>query len=314
MNRLNEKTFLDLRAAAGTFRTAIEKACQQYWQEKEKFTRYKDDIAEQYILNARNRARQDIQVARDSFAEEANAQIKNLRDELSRSLLLRPNTVLVEEVQLYSNFGLKPTKLEVEALRDMNGGNILGGKVINAMLEKVGSDWRLDTSATEQFVKDLKDLSTWANADVLYIPENNIHEISEIMTGAPHLVNIADGSLMDVGRTWTFDDMLITSNIFKVVVDDMVAMSERWTSDIIPTLYQEELYPDKEDPETGEEISGAEQFVADHAAAGKNASVTPKFTPGEALAKQMGKDEAERTATAKAVVERYAAGVGAAKL
>ena len=314
MNRLNEKTFLDLRAAAGTFRTAIEKACLEYRQEKEKSTRYKDDIAEQYILNARNRARQDIQVARDDFSAEANAQIKNLRDELSRSLLLRPNTVLVEEVQLFSNFGLKPTKLEVEALRDMNNANILGGKIINAMLEKTGSNWRLDTSATEAFEKDLKDLSTWANADVLYVPENYIHEISEIMTGAPHLINNADGSLVDMGRTWDFNDMLITSSIFKAVVDDMVAMSERWTGDIIPTLYQENLYPDKVNPETGEEISGTEQFVADHAAAGKNASVTPKFTPGEALAKQMGKDEAERTATAKAVVERYAAGAGVAKL
>lgn len=298
MNEFVKDKFKNITAAASGLNSEIARICANFRDAKTRAAVLKDEEAA--IANARNIAVKAIRVAQADFRALANSEIAALKADISRALLLRPNTVLVEEVRLYTDFGLKPTRTEVEALRDLNGANFLGCRLINAMLKKNDADWRLNTSDVADFEKDMKDLDAWANADSLTVPADFRGELVEIMTGEPHLQRIADGSLMVLGFRWDAADVTICSEGFRAMVSNLDKMSERWSTDTVPTIFSPELYPD-----------GAEQFVDALQKTGKNAAVATAQTAGEKVAKTYGNEARANRKTYETVMQKYTDGAGA---
>lgn len=302
MNRNAKNSFMKISGAISAYKAATVEILTRYRDADERAKRdaaqYKDE--DQRYQEAKAAlvagARQELDAARARMGEIIKAEVDNLRGVLKDHVIIRPNPVFTDVLKSYTDFDLQPTETEIKAMLELSGGAALGLKMMNAALEKVHSDYRIEYTDVTAFERDIAYLAGLAERALCYAPEGCHHEICQLYADSPRLRNG-----IDLGEKWSSTSLITQKMIFESAVDGLDAMSERWSAETVPSIKQlEDFYKDNED------ATAAEQFIADREAVADAATVTT--TPDITKARQMGHDRAEANRAARDVVQMYADG------
>ncbi len=305
MNKGNQAIFKKITDAAQDYRVTVRVALEKYRADAEHAKLLKDETG--YMAAAKTNARNRIDQAEKSFRKAVSDQLPELKKELRQHLATRPNPGFLDALRVYSDFGIVPTRSDVEALVDANGGNPLGLRALNRVLEKTGAKFRVNAPDSAQYEADLKALDHLANREVKY-SQNELHtELAAIYKGTPRLQYRPDGSSFDSGYKWDGTGLLISSNGFESAINSLAPMAERWSAAMLPDFDQIQNYEPTTDPDTGEKISAARQFADDYRAT-KDAAAVTEDGAGIEQAKAIAEKNAENTATYNKVMEHYGIG------
>ena len=281
MNRNAKTAFTTIQGAATAYRAAVAEILVKYRDADERAkldaAKYKDEqtiYAEKHSALVAD-ARQQLDAARDKLGEIVKGEVDTLRGVLKDHVCIRPGNLFSDALRCYVDYDLQPTATEIEAMMELNGGTMLGLRMMNAALEKVHSDFRIEYTDATAFERDISNLCGLAERALCYAPEGCHHEICQLYADSPRL-----RGGFDLGEKWSSTSLITQKMIFESAVDGLDAMSERWSAETVPSIKQlEDFYKDNED------ATAAEQFIADREAVADAATVTT--TPDITKARQM---------------------------
>lgn len=303
MNKYNAETFKKIKRAAENYQTDVTTAYSLYRQRAENAKAYKDE--EGQITAAKEAARESINRAENVFTRAVKEELDDLRDELNRHLTTAPNSKYLEALNVYNAYGITPGKTEVAALMQQAGGNTLSLCALNAVLDKTHSAYRVSAPNAEDFERDLDILGQLAEGHIMWSPKGYHLEAVDVWSGITRQARNENGQYFNTGVAWDSVGILTHSTAFESSINKLDEMAERWTDSVLPTIYDSERYQTSKDPDTGETITGEQQFIEDYkktASAGK-IEHNPEYET--ALARAEGEADAARAARAQEVVNYF---------
>lgn len=299
MNRKAKISFTRIEGAATAYRAAVVEILTAY---REKDARAKADAAaykdeDQRYAEAKaaivTDTRRQLDNARAKLTETVKGEVDALRGLLREHVSIRPTGLFGDALKFYGDYGLQPTETEIAALLELNGGASLGLRALSAVLEKVQSPLRIEYTTTDQFERDLADLGKLGEWAACYAPLQLHHEICQLYVNTPNLRNG-----IDVGDKWGSVSLMVQSQLFESAIDDLRAMSERWSTETVPSITQLKDY------KNGEDASAAELFIADREAV-TNAAKVSKDADGESIAARIAQEQARADKRAAEILNLY---------
>ena len=296
MNRNCKSSFDTIIGSATAYRSAVaavldsfskkeQQARQDSAQYKDENTRYKTALES---LTAEARAQLDKK--RAEFTDAISNETEKLKKELHSLVLERPSVIYADMLRNYGDFGLKPTRTEIEALLEVNSGCLVGFSMLNSTLARVGSDFHIDGCDIATLEKDAKDLYGLSELAAHYASNEQHHALCQVYAGTPRL----NGG-RDTGDTWSSVSLITQRAMFESAVKSVDAMRERW-SNLAPSITQLKDYKGAED------ASAADLFLSDR----KDASAhIEKNSSGVEQARNIGKTKAEANAKTAEVLNIY---------
>lgn len=307
MNKFIKSTFDDLKREEASFRKSVESALADYRQAMEtaaaESKQYKDEAAflDGKKAAAKREAQAAIQLAENAFTVSVDIAVKSLRDDLHQHLTTRPSAAFIDALRLYFDFDIRPSHAEISALMEQNGGCTLGYRALNRTLEKTGAEWRVDAPDSTTYESDLAALEKLAHGNIRFVPDGYLHEMSEIYSGERRLFMRDDGSTYDIGYKWDTTSLLMASSGYKANTGAIDAMSDRWSSTVLPSLKHISAYKDNE--ETGE--TAAQQMAKDIKATAAAPEIERDGQAEVEFARERARERAETAAKAAEGMKKY---------
>lgn len=301
MNQLNKSRFDRIKRAMESYKTDVKTALARYRVDAEEAKQFKDETG--YIAAAKTNARNAINKAEHTLTSAVSGEVDGLHDELLQHMTTRPAAAFLDALRVYADFSITPEKIEVEALIKQNGGNALGVRAINRVLEQTDAAYRVEAPDSAQFEADIAALERLAQGGIRYAPEGYHTELTAIYKDTPRLVIRDDGSTYDAGYRWDSVSLITATASFNSQLATVDEMAGRWTDNVLPSFGQVKDYKPRQN-ESGETISAAQQFVEDYEATADATTVTT--TPDISRAREMGHDRAQANAKAREIVNHYA--------
>lgn len=318
MNKLNVAIFKLIVNAAGTFKTSFSDALKQYRSEMEKARKYAAKFKdEESVLNSQRSllvatAQEKIRKAQRIFASELERYTNQLSDQLQNHVSEPLDTGFRDQLHTIAQFGLKPSKTQIEALLKTNAGNAIGIAALSKVLSDVGSPYRVCFRNIEEYESDLQKIRRLMIDPVAYDIENNPyaisadnlhHEAVEVMSGVEQLLVRDDGSTYTNGRHWDNTSLLIARSEFDIAVEDIEKMQHSWISDVSFRAAEEQNESDKLKSELLSSIDADQEQAEEHKS---STIVTDSDNDALQLAMELGKASARSNAPLpKEVKEAY---------
>ena len=313
MNKYIKASFDKIEGAAAAYRRRVTEALTKYKQTMDRATEqakeYKDEAA--HVAGAKagavTTARNSIKTAQSDFSAIVGAEIGTLRDELNRHIAVVPNGNFIDLAKVYVDFGIIPSRMELDNLVAQAGNNTLSLRVLNTVLQKVNAPYHVEFQDTSELEADIAALERLATEPIMYSPDGLHPAAVDVFKGVPRLVRLVAGEpLTDHGFRWDNTSLITASTAFESAVAALDAMAERWNSSVPPKVYDAQVYADHRDEQTGAEISGAAEFVRDNTA--PTGRVAEDQDAGARYAGEIAKRTAAENARAKEVLDYYAGG------
>ena len=171
------------------------------------------------------KAREDINKAGAELGEVA-AQCAQDLNECVQDHLVHPVPAGTEKLlNLYSRYHLPLSKSEVEALLTVNGGHILGLRLINAMLKENKAPYKVDFVPLETYEKDISDLAQFAMMAEYEpaFPMDYMHEALLIYGGqketevVPKQANAGRNDYGATGDTLRTNELNKAAHVYKII-------------------------------------------------------------------------------------------------
>lgn len=312
MNKHVKDSFNHIKSEAASYQNAVQSALLDYRRTmaraEAESRKYKDETS--YINTWKAAAKRDamnaISQAETAFTVAVKAEYATLKDDLHDHLTTRPNAAFLDSLRVYFDFGIRPTRAEIEALMTQNGGNPLGYRALNRTLEKTKSEWRIDSLDTDVYENDLAVLQQLSYGNLMYAPNDCHHEAVEIFDGERRLQMREDGSTYFGGYKWDRIGILMSTGDFTAKVKGIDAMADRWGNSVLPSVKQIDLYEDKIDPDTGEIVeTAADQLEADFKATAHAPGIERSKQPEIEAARQKGHEQAKTAAQATKGMKKF---------
>ena len=247
MNKYTQSTIKAIQDAITDYQHNVKKILHEYRQRMEKAeaeaVAYKDEQG--FIQDKKSKAaaaaRLDIQSAEYALVTEMKHHVDALRTDLHKHLTTAPSEKFTTALRTYSDFDLKPSTEEVRALLELAGGNSLAIRALNSVLQKHDMKPVKAPGATD-FEKDLAALDRLCEGHFMWADEDHLHEITAVFEGRPQPERMANGSYFVGGRTWDSTAIIISTGDFNERISALDAMQARWSENILPTYYDDEVY------------------------------------------------------------------------
>lgn len=273
-------------------------------QAKNRAAAFKDEKAEfaRLMEEPTAQARAELREADAEFSDTLrNTVIPRLREGLAEHVTAAPPKDFLDALRVYREFGLKPSKLELETLIHASEGNYTGLRALQTVARENGFDIRFDDLAS--YEGDIKELEKLSRTPTCYAPLSFTHEADEIFKERP--VFRPDGSVAYNAPSSTISAIL-TAQEYSGGFKHIAEAKEKWATNIVPSIV---AYQPVKDEETGETISPAEQRREDIDAAAKVATVDNDPTMmGHKLGEQRANEAKEANRILKYYVNKPAAG------
>lgn len=306
MNRDTEKTFRTINAAisafCGTTREAYKTFNDAEAKAKTESAAFKDEAGEyqRRVEVAATAARQTIEQAREVLEQTISPEIDSLEKEYRSQLLCGPAPGFYQNLKVFSDFGITPSKAEAEQLLGQTNGASLAIKALNKVLATTGA--KLTVTPPPDYEHDLKILRLVSSPTVLYAP-TDMRGHGLIWNGQKRPVFSDDGNLIDVGYTWDSVSAITANQFFESYVHDIRGMSDKWSKSFQPKLSQLSEYEERE-TEGGETISPAQQFIEDLESTADSAKVESAGADIE-VGQRIGQARANSDMMYRAVLTHY---------
>ncbi len=247
MNKLNVAIFKLIVNAAGTFKTSVIDTLMNYRKEMEKAREYASQFKdENAILNGQrsllvSTAQERIRKAQRIFASELKRYTDQLSDQLQSHVSEPLDAVFRDQLHTIAQFGLKPSKTQIEALLKANNGNAIGIAALSKVLSDVGSQYQINFRSIEKYESDLQKIRLLMVDPIAYDIDNSSydnsgqnlhHEAVEVMSSLEQIFARDDGTLYTRGTHWDNTSLLIARSTFESTIEDIEQMQHAWISDI----------------------------------------------------------------------------------
>lgn len=266
---------------------------------KERATAFKDEKSEYARLmeGPTATARAELKEADQEFSDTLKSTvIPRLREVLADYVTGQPPKAFLDTVRIYREFGLKPTKMELQTLLHASEGNYLGMRTLQKLAQETGYDIKFSDVAT--YEKDIENLEKLARVPSCYGPLAFSKEVDEIFPEVP--VFGVDGGIAYYQAASPLRAIL-NAQEFTSGYKKIQEAQERWTTAIIPELT---AYLPVEN-EDGETISPYEQRQEDIDEAAQVADVD---NDPALYGKKLGEMRANQARESAKILEHYGAG------
>lgn len=311
MNRFVGSTFSSIQAGADCYREAVKNALLDFRRDMAKATaeskkfKSEDEYIDGEKAVARKEAQDKIKAAEAVFVADLKRDVDSLRGDLCEHLGTRPNVALVNALHIFRDFGLRPGRMEVESLLELNNGNCLGIRLINKILEDTKSTIRVDAPDAADYEADFDRLERLTHGNFMYAPLDLHHEAVEVFGGLPRLQMRPDGSVYDGGFRWDSTAIITAAHSFQEELRAVNDMGERWAENTPVTLKHLSIYEDKTDPATGATITAEQQAAADIKETGHAAQVVESNSSTAEAVRQRAHERTETAARAAETVKKF---------
>lgn len=306
MNRDTERTFKKINAAisafCGTTREAYRAFDDAEAKAKTEAAAYKDERGEfqRRVDAAAETARQAYKQAREVLEQTISPEIDSLEKEYRSQLLCGPAPAFYQNLKVYSDFGITPSKAEAEQLLAQTNGAPLAVKALNKVLESTGA--KLTVTPPPDYEHDLKILRLVSSPTVLYAPAD-MRGQGAIWGGQKRPTFSEDGNLIVGGFTWDTVSTITANSFFESYAREISGMSNKWSASFQPKLSQISDYAEMKS-ESGEVISPAQQFIEDLESTADSAKVESAGADIE-VGQRIGQARANSNMMYQAVLTHY---------
>lgn len=236
MNLINGKLIDNILFAADTLRNDTIAALGQYRndieREKRLAQRYKAE--EEYLAGQRNKlsaiARAAIEKAERVFSGAVQEYADEMEMELRRHIAVPVNNQLRERLLMLTEFGISPTRTEIDALLELNRGNQIGLAAIQKTLERTKSPFPLKYHTTEDFENDLKMIRDLPR-NLKYIPLEYLHEGIEIYEGRRGDYQYEGGGTVGNQFDWDSVSLIQNAQAFESKIEKIQGLKDIWAAD-----------------------------------------------------------------------------------
>lgn len=302
MNYLNGHAFMTIRQAGESFLQAVNTALRTYRAEKQKIVersrQFKNEA--EYIGNclpeAKEKALGSIRTAQKNFSNAIRPELPILRGQLDRYLDEPVPVEALNRIRTANEFGVPLSKSEIESFLRVNGGNLLGLRVLKSVLERTGSEYAISFRDISEYENDLGELVRLAANPLGY--DTELHpEAVEVLRDEPETATRSDGSTYQTGSRYTGTGLLISRGGFEVAMDRLKQMAEAWSADITtPTITRASEAMRREQEERNRRLQEQgvnEEHLEPTVPEGKS-SVALDDAGNIQLAKKLGRERAQR--------------------
>lgn len=302
MNYLNGHAFMTIRQAGEDFLKSVNTALMEYRKQKAAIImqskRYKDE--DEHVKNqlppVKAKALNAIRAAQRAFSAAIRAELPILRGQLKRYVDESANPDALNRLKTANEFGVPLSKSEIESYLRVNGGNLLGLRVLKSVLERTGSKYAVTFRDIDEYEADLSELVRLAGCPLGYAVE--LHpEAVEVLRDEPETATRPDGSTYQTGARYDSTGLLISRGGFEVAMDHLEQMAEVWSADITtPTITtaSEKLRKEQEERNRALQEQGVDEKHLEPTVPEGKSSVALDDTGNIQLAKKLGRERAQR--------------------
>lgn len=245
-----------VNAVFSRYRSAKEQARSRASQFKDEESEYKRSME-----TPTAEARAELKKADEEFADTIkNTVVPRLREILTDHVTAQPPATYLDTLRIYREFGLRPSKMELQTLLHASEGNYIALRALQTVAKDAGYNIKIDD--VTEYEKDVELLERLARIPSCYAPLSYTKECDEIFPEVP--VFRPDGSVA-YNTTASSIRSILTAQEYSSGWKKIREAQERWGTAIVPTIEQ---YTAKKN-EDGEVISPGEQRNADVDAAAK---------------------------------------------
>ena len=311
MNKLNVAIFKLIVNAAETFTTRITDTLIEYRKEMDKARKYAEQFKdEESILNGQRSlliatAQEKIRKSQRMFASDLERYTDQLSDQLQNHVSEPLDAGFRDQLHTIAQFGLKPSKTQIEALLKVNNGNAIGIAALSKVLGDVGSPYQVCFRGIEKYEQDLQKIRSLMIDPICYdIKDDPVHhEAVDVMSGLEQVYAREDGTTYTRGSHWDNTSLLIARNAFDSVVEDIKKMQHSWISDVSFQAAEEQNAADNLNAELlaslGTEADQEETYES-------STTITDSNNDAMKLAKELGKASARANSPmSKEIKEAY---------
>lgn len=280
-------------AYSGAVAAVLDSFSKKEQQAREDSKMYKDESSryKTALESLTAEARAQLDRKREEFTDAVANETEKLKKELHSLALERPNPIYADMLRNYGDFGVAPTRTELQALLEVNAGCLVGFSMLNSVLARVGSDFHIDGCDIATLEKDIQNLSRLGELAVNYSPIESHSQLCKLYVGTPRLG--ANGA--DTGTVWDSVSLIVQRGSFENAIKSLDEMSKRWSS-TAPSITQLKDYKDAEN------ATAAELFLSDR----KDASAhIEKNSSGVEQARNIGRTKAEAETKNATVMDIY---------
>lgn len=237
MNLINRSIFKGMKTALEKHMEAVKGILAQYTKEtnaaKEEARKFKaeDEYYKEKQKIAADKARSALEREYKDIRASLKTDAFNMKKSLQVYLAEPLNDNFVSKLKLYSDFGIKLTRTEVDSLLAQNENNPVGLRAMSHVLKATNTPWKVNFRDLGSLEEDIMKIERMA-ATAMYTPMEMHHEACEIFkdTKVMHLRD--DGSTYEGGATHDSVSILMGSNTFTGFYEGIDAMSQAWLVDV----------------------------------------------------------------------------------
>lgn len=248
-NQTVKRTFDTIAGRCAGFNDAITEVFQNYAKTEElahsEANRYKDEDA---IYQQRHQsnlalATERYTAATEQFAGKIIDDAKALKGELEAALAEPAPRQVIERCGTLMQFGISPSKTEINQLLQANGGNLTGLRIIQRTLDSTGSLYRVDFKGPDEYEADLSTIESLADLAHGYTPV-------QWHTGAVSLLAGQQIRGAAYGVTWDRTSLLIRRALFSDTIKRIQEIGDSWAEGVSYRLREvEPIEPEDPDAE-----------------------------------------------------------------
>lgn len=311
MNQMNIQLFKLIVNAAETFKRRVNDALLVYRTEmneaRQYAARFKDETA---VLNNQKSlliasTQEKIRKAQRVLASELERYTDQLTDQLHSHVSEPLDAGFRDQLLTIAQFGMKPSKTQIEALLKTNGGNAIGIEALSKVLSDVESPYRITFRDITEYENDISKIRSLMFDPITYDMngtdqysegENLHHEAVEVMSSLERLFFREDGTQYTKGFRWDNISLLIARNAFESTIEDIEKMQQSWIADV--SFQAAEVQNEAEEQKTDIlDSDGAETDQAKQAEDYESSTtITDSDSDAITLARKLGKESARKTA------------------
>lgn len=269
---------------------------------KQESGKYADGYKKEFIESHNQRlvadARKELKAAAADFTEKTRKDAADLRDQLSQSLMEPLAPALESQLRTFRDYGIKPSRTQIETLLILNGENRLGIQAIDAVLTSSKADYSLKFTPVRQFEQDLEAIEQMTQCAEHFVPHDQFSAGCAVWRGVPVERTRPDGSTYPDGTTWDNIGLTINNASMNSLVRRIEEMPGRWAGGVTCEVAE---------AATQQFIDEEKQVAELH---GKEPPEIPNDPPtteiqeaskdGTALARELGKQNADAVAALRA--------------
>ena len=242
-------------------------------------------------------ARRLLAAEASAFAADVRHSAEELKDQLVQTLFRPMNQALLQRLTVMHEFGIAPSRLELETMLDQNAGNLLGLKSIDTLLTKTKASYKLVFYDASTYENDLNVIESLARDADHFVPTEMHSAGCDVYRGQPQTIKRPDGIEAQTGATWDSIALLMRNTAITSATKKIEEMTQRWSADISTSIMDSASAAVKAEEAEQARIEGKPIPAADPAS---TATIEKRADAAIEFAREVGKQNAKAIDTLQA--------------